>query len=355
VRKLKIGVVAPAWNAVPPERYGGIEWVVSLLADGLVAQGHEVALFASGGSVTRAELVSTFAEPPSYRLGESLPELEHTLAAWLQARDLDLISDHSGLVAAALTDLSPVPVCHTVHQPLSGERGRVYRQIARLSPRLRLISLSMNQRRPAPELPWLANCPNALDLDAYPFSERRGDYLLFVGRISPDKGAARAIEVAREVGAPLKIAGKMHDRLEREYFQREIAPHLGDGVEYLGEVSHEEKVRLLQRARCTLFPISWEEPFGLVMIESMACGTPVVATRFGAVPEVIGDTGEGGIVVDDVAGMAAAVAVADTIDPGSCRGYAEERFSERRMVRSYLDAFALLLEEQGGSHPRRVG
>jgi len=348
-------VVAPAWFAVPPERYGGIEWVVSLLADGLVDAGHEVVLFASGGSVTKAQLVSTFAEPPSYRIGQSMPDLEHTLTAWLHAGDFDLVNDHSGMLAAAMAGLSPVPVCHTVHGPLDGEPGRVYRQIARISPRLRLISLSMNQRRPAPDLPWLANCPNALDLDAYPFSERRGDYLLFLGRLSPDKGAARAIEVAQEVGAPLKIAGKMHDQLEREYFQREIAPHLGDDVEYLGEVSHEEKVRLLQRARCTLFPIAWEEPFGLVMIESMACGTPVVATRFGAVPEVIGDSGEGGIVVDHLAGMAAAVAVADTIDPATCRSYAESHFSERRMIRSYLDAFTLLLEEQGGSPPRRVG
>jgi glycosyltransferase involved in cell wall biosynthesis len=349
-------VVAPAWFAVPPERYGGIEWVVSLLADGLVDQGHEVVLFASGGSVTKAQLVSAFAEPPSYRIGQSMPDLEHTLTAWLRAADFDLVNDHSGMLAASMAGLCPVPVCHTVHGPLDGEPGRIYRQIARISPRLRLISLSMNQRLPAPDLPWLANCPNALDLDAYPFSDRRGDYLLFVGRLSPDKGAARAIQVAQEVGAPLKIAGKMHDPHEREYFQREIAPHLGDDVEYLGEVSHEEKVRLLQRARCTLFPIAWEEPFGLVMIESMACGTPVVGTRFGAVPEVIGDSGEGGIVVDDLAGMAAAVAVADTIDPATCRSYVEERFSERRMVRSYLDAFNLLLEEQGDdSRPRRVG
>ena len=355
VQRLRIGIVAPAWFAVPPERYGGIEWVVSLLADGLADHGHDVVLFASGGSVTRAELVSTFADPPSFRIGQVLPDLEHTLTAWLRAGDFDLVNDHSGLLAAAMAGLCPVPICHTVHGPLDGEPGRVYRQIARISPRLRLISLSMNQRRPAPDLPWLANCPNALDLDAYPFSDRRGDYLLFLGRLSPEKGAARAIQVARQVGARLKIAGKMHDVAEREYFQREVAPYLGDEVEYLGEVSHEEKVRLLQRARCTLFPIAWEEPFGLVMIESMACGTPVVATRRGAVPEVIGDGGAGGIVVDGVEGMAAAVAVADTIDPASCRTYAEEHFSERRMVRSYLDAYTILLDEQGGSRPRRVG
>jgi glycosyltransferase involved in cell wall biosynthesis len=355
-QRLKIGVVAPAWFAVPPERYGGIEWVVALLADGLVDEGHEVVLFASGGSVSKAELVSTFAEPPSYRIGQSIPELEHTLTAWHHAHDFDLVNDHSGLLAASLAALCPVPVCHTIHGPLDGEMGRVYRQVAELNPRLRYISLSMNQRRPAPELPWLYNCPNALDLDAYPFSARRGDYLLFLGRLSPDKGAARAIQVARESGSPLKIAGKMHDQVEREYFQREIAPYLGHDIEYLGEVSHEDKVRLLQRARCTLFPIAWEEPFGLVMIESMACGTPVVATRWGAVPEVIGDGGEGGIVVDDLEAMVGAVAAADEIDPAACRAYVEERFSERRMVRNYLEAFRLLLEEQGpAASPRRVG
>jgi glycosyltransferase involved in cell wall biosynthesis len=126
VQALKIGVVAPAWFAVPPERYGGIEWVVSLLADGLVDEGHEVVLFASGGSVTKAELVSTFAEPPSYRIGQSIPELEHTLTAWLHANDFDLINDHSGLLAASLAALCPVPVCHTIHGPLDGEMGRVY-------------------------------------------------------------------------------------------------------------------------------------------------------------------------------------------------------------------------------------
>jgi len=334
--------VAPPWFAVPPERYGGIEWIVSLLADGLVELGHDVTLFASGGSVTRSRLVSTFDDPPSYRIGRMLPDLEHTLTAWLGAADFDVLNDHSGQLAANMADLCPVAFCHTVHGPLSGEPGRVYEQIAAVNSRLQMISLSMNQRRPKPDLPWLANCPNALDLDAYPYLEERGDYLLFLGRMSADKGAARAIQVARALGAPLKLAGKMHDDAEREYFAREVSPHLRGDIEYLGEVSHEEKVRLLQRARCTLFPIDWEEPFGLVMIESMACGTPVVATRFGAVPEVIGD-GDGGIIVDDIADMPAAVAAADELSSEACRQYVETRFSERRMVRDYVTAYERLL------------
>jgi glycosyltransferase involved in cell wall biosynthesis len=160
--------------------------------------------------------------------------------------------------------------------------------------------------------------------------------------MSPDKGAHRAIEVAQAAGEPLKLAGKMQERLEEEYFDAAIRPHLGDDIEFLGEVSHDEKVDLLQNARVTLFPIKWEEPFGLVMIESMACGTPVIATRWGAVPEVIVD-GETGIIVGEHTEMAAAIPKADEIDPLACRRYVEERFSSERMVRDYEEAYARAL------------
>jgi glycosyltransferase involved in cell wall biosynthesis len=342
VNALRIAIVAPVWLPVPPERYGGIEWVVSLLADGLSELGHDVTLFAAGGSITRATLVTTTEEPQMASFGRTLPELEHTLEAWIQAPRFDLVNDHSGLLAAAMADLCPVPVCHTVHEPLTGHLGTTYRLIANANRRLQLISLSLKQREPAPELPWIANCPSALDLDAYPFSSRRGDYMLSLGRMSPEKGVAEAIAVAKRVGAPLKLAGKMHEMPEREYFASHVAPHLSDQIEYLGEVTHEEKVRLLQNARCTLFPIDWEEPFGLVMIESMACGTPVVALRRGAVPEVIAD-GESGIIVDDVSAFPAAIEAADRLDPGACRDWVETHFSDRRMVRRYLEAYAALL------------
>ena len=179
----------------------------------------------------------------------------------------------------------------------------MYASIARVAPQVGLISISMNQRKPKPDLPWIANCPNALDFSVYPCKPHRGDYLLFLGRMSPDKGAHRAIAVAMEAGLPLKLAGKMQDQKEIEYFDELVAPHLVGDIEYLGEVSHGEKVELLQNARATLFPIEWEEPFGLVMIESMACGTPVIATRWGAVPEVIED-GRSGIIVDSYREMA---------------------------------------------------
>jgi glycosyltransferase involved in cell wall biosynthesis len=340
--RLKIAIVAPPWLPVPPERYGGVEWVVSLLADRLAELGHDVTLYACGGSITQAKLVTTSDDANIARFGQLLPELEHALLAYRDAGRYDVISDHSGMVAAAMADLVERPVVHTVHSPLTDEPGRLYRLIAERNPRLRFISTSLKQREPAEDLPWIANCPSALDLDAYPFADRRGDYLLFLGRMSPEKGAARAIAVAREMGLPLKLAGKMHEADERAYFSREIAPHLSDRIEYLGEVAHEDKVRLLQRARCTLFPIDWEEPFGLVMLESMACGTPVVAMRRGAVSEVI-EPGASGVIVDRLEDFPGAVAQADQIEPASCRDHVETNFSEGRMVRSYLDAFAAVL------------
>ncbi len=230
------------------------------------------------------------------------------------------------------------PTIHTVHGPLDAIGGVVYEQIARVSPRVGLMSISMNQRKPKPSLPWVANCPNALDLGLYPFAPHSGDYLLFLGRMSPDKGAHRAIDVALESGLPLKLAGKKREPAEQAFFAEHVAPRLSPTIEYLGEVTHDEKVALLQEARATLFPIDWEEPFGLVMIESMACGTPVIATRYGAVPEVIED-GVSGIIVDDHHAMAAALERADQLDPAALRRFAEQHYSPERMVADYVAAY----------------
>src|SRR6186997_3656285 len=286
---MKIAVLSPVWFPVPPTRYGGIEWIVSLLAEGLVRAGHEVTLFASGDSSTEAELVSIFDEAPSEMIGITQFELRHALSCFERAGDFDVINDHSGPLGVVLGGVVDTPVVHTVHGPLGGEPGAVYEQIQRVAPEVGLISLSLNQRRPKPDLNWVANIPNALDLEHYPCHPHKGDYLLYLGRMNHEKGAHRAVAVAMELGLPLKLAGKAREPREQAYFEEFIEPHLGHGIEYLGEVNHGMKVELLQNARCTLFPIEWEEPFGLVMIESMACGTPVIATRHGAVPEVIGD------------------------------------------------------------------
>ena len=342
---MRIGLISPVWFPVPPTGYGGIEWIVWLLGDGLVDAGHDVTLFASGDSRTKAELVSVYDIAPSELIGTSIVELHHCLACYERAGDFDVINDHSGLPAAALGGAVATPVLHTVHGPLDSLGGVVYEQIARLAPQVGLISISLNQRKPKPDLPWVANCPNALNLALYPFDDARGDYLLFLGRMSPDKGAHRAIEVALAAGLPLKLAGKKREPAEEAFFAEHVAPHLSGDVEYLGEVTHEEKVALLQNARATLFPIDWEEPFGLVMIESMACGTPVIATRAGAVPEVI-EHGVSGIIVDDYRDMVAALAEADRLEPAALRCFAEEHYSPERMVADYVAAYSHAIQRQ---------
>jgi glycosyltransferase involved in cell wall biosynthesis len=343
---MKIAVLAPVWFAVPPTGYGGIEWVVSLLADGLVEQGHDVTLFASGDSRTKAKLAAVYPVAPSRQIGRTFWELHHALSCFERASDFDIINDHTGLLGAALGGTTATPLVHTVHGPLDDESGAMYEQIGRVAPEVGLISISMNQRKPKTDLNWIANCPNALDFSVYPCKPHRGDYLLFLGRMSPDKGAHRAVAVAMQAGLPLKLAGKLQETKEREYFHELVEPHLVDGIEYLGEVTHGEKVELLQNARATLFPIEWEEPFGLVMIESMACGTPVIATRWGAVPEVI-EHGRSGIIVDDYRQMAAALDDADELDPNELRRYVEEEFSPERMVGDYVRAYETALTAAG--------
>jgi glycosyltransferase involved in cell wall biosynthesis len=345
---MKIAILAPVWFPVPPSGYGGIEWVVWLLADGLAGAGHDVTLFAAGESRTKARLAYVYRRAPSEMIGRTEQDLRHALNCLSRQDEFELVNDHSGMLAAAIGGGGRVPMAHTVHGPLGGMPGEMYEQISRVAPNVGFISISMNQRRPDPDLNWIGNCPNALDFDLYPFGPESkkdgGDYLLFLGRMTADKGAHRAVRTAVETGLPLKLAGKMREPLEQQYFDEYVRPHLNSRIEYLGEVSHGEKVELLQHARATLFPINWEEPFGLVMIESMACGTPVVATRRGAVPEVI-EPGRGGVIVDDWRDAPRALEEATAIAPATCRAYAEEHFSPERMLSDYLQAYETLLAQ----------
>jgi hypothetical protein len=341
-RPLRVAILSPPWFPVPPTGYGGIEWIVALLADGLVAAGHEPTLFASGDSRTRARLRYVWEHAPSEWIGHTYWELRHALAAFARAGDFDVIHDHTGMLGLTLGGLVDTPVVHTVHGPLDGEPGEMYEQICSVVPDARLISISMNQRRPKPDLPWLANCPNSIEFSLYPVHPHPGDYLLFVGRMSPEKGCHRAVAVAAETGLPLKIAGKKREPLEEEYFRQFVAPHLSSQIEYLGEVTHGEKVELMQNARAVLFPISWEEPFGLVMVEAMACGTPVIATRWGAVPEVI-EPGVTGVIVDHYREIPSALDEADRLDPLEVRHRAEQRFAPERMVADYVRAYRAAL------------
>ncbi len=336
--RLRIALLCPVWFPVPPPGYGGIEAVVALLAEVLTGAGHDVTVFASGDSAPMARLSSIYPTAPSERIGESIVELRHVLACYERADTFDVISDHTGPVAAALSRFVECPVLHTVHGPLDGELGDAYEQVARVAPGLGLVSLSLSQRSPRPLLPWVANCPNAIDPSRYSCSLRRGDYLVFVGRMGHEKGCRHAIAAAKSVGLPLKIAAKCREPAERAYFAQYVEPQLGHDVEYVGEVGHDEKVELLRNARATLFPVDWEEPFGLVMIESLACGTPVVATRRGSVPAVL-EEGRTGVIVDDHEALPAAIADADRIDRAECRRAVEERFAPRSLLAAYTRAY----------------
>lgn len=335
---MRVALLAPPWFPVPPAAYGGIEAVVGLLAEGLVAAGVDVTLFASGDSVSAAELDAVHERAPSAEIGRTLPELAHVLRCLGRAADFDLVHDHTGPLAIALLAGHAVPAVHTVHGPLTGTPGRVYADALVRPSGVGLVSLSMRQRAPRPRLPWAGNVPNAIDLDRFECRTAKDDYLLFLGRMSEDKGAHHAIRVARAAGLPLRIAAKCREPEEIAYFEREIAPYLGADVEWLGEVGHAERRRLLAGARALLFPIGWEEPFGLVMVEAIASGTPVVATRRGAVPEVV-DDGVTGFVVGDVAEMPRAVRRVASLDPAELRAVAEARFSPARLVEDYLHVY----------------
>ncbi len=343
---MRIGLICPVWFPVPPEAYGGTERVVALLADGLVAAGHEVTLFASGDSHSRARLESVFATAPSEWIGHTYWELQHAVHAFRRAPEFDVVHDHTGLLGLTLGGLIDIPFCHTVHGPLDGPPGVLYEHVLSLAPNAKLISISLNQRAPKPDLPWVANCANALDLSMYPFRRKSGgDYLAFLGRMSPDKGAHRAVTVALETGLPLKIAAKCREPAEIRYFDEFVRPHLGGSIEYVGELGHADKVELLMEARALISPIDWEEPFGLMMIEAMACGTPVISTRRGAAPEII-EHGRTGVLVDHYREMEnpEVLEITDKLDPAVLRREVEERFSPEHMVADYVAAYEATIE-----------
>jgi glycosyltransferase involved in cell wall biosynthesis len=341
---VRVALFSPVWFPVPPARYGGIEAIVHLLADGLVDAGVDVTLFASGDSETKAPLVSAFDTAPSEYIGHTYWELQHQLP-FLELRDeFDIVHDHSGLLGLTVFGLTSCPTLHTVHGPLTGEPGEVYERVCAAVDGIGLVSLTLNQRRPHPGLPWIANVNNAIDVSRYPCDRDPGEGLLFLGRMSPDKGAHRAIQIARRVGRPLKIAAKCREPGEIAYFEEHVEPHLDDTIEYVGEVDHEVKCTLLAEAHALVVPIEWEEPFGLVMIEALACGTPVIAMRRGSVPEILHHE-RTAFIADDLAGMVAAVDRAVELDPAVLRGSAEEHFSVERMVDAYIAAYEAMAEE----------
>lgn len=335
---VRIAVIAPPWAPVPPTLYGGIEQAVDAEARGLAAAGHEVLLFTTGDSTCPVPRQWLLPVAEGERMGVAVPEVRHVLAAYQAAEGYDVIHDHTVVgpaLASRWATAGLPPVVTTIHGPLDGELADLYRRVGAT---VGLVAISHAQTRPAPDLPVARVIHHGVAAAEFPDGDGSGGYVLFLGRMSPDKGAHRAIAAAVKAGATLVLAGKVRERPEKEYFEQEVAPHLSDTVRFVGEVPHEEKLRLLAGARATLFPIRWNEPFGLVMIESLACGTPVLAYPEGAAPEVIAD-GSTGFLIDGEAELADAIASAGQIDRRACRAAVEGYFSVERMIGEHLELF----------------
>jgi glycosyltransferase involved in cell wall biosynthesis len=335
---VRIAEIAPPWYPVPPTGYGGIELVVGLLADGLVARGHDVTMFASGGSQSKAELVSPLIDAPDPALlGNTWFETFHGLSSYLDAGRFDVVHDHSGIVGPALGALlgGRPPVVHTLHGPWTEPARRLY---GLLEGRVHLVAISEAQRTECPELAYAGVVHNGVDLAAYPFTEDKDDFLVYIGRSNPDKGPADAVELAKRVGLPLAMIVKKTEPAEQVYWNDVVAPRLTDDVEVLEQVPHEVKTDLLGRARALVFPIRWSEPFGLVMVEAMACGTPVVASPFGAAMELV-EEGVTGYLRESVDDLVDAVGRVGSCSPAACRERVARYFSADAMVDGYERLF----------------
>jgi glycosyltransferase involved in cell wall biosynthesis len=335
---MRIAQIAPPWFTVPPSGYGGIELVVSLLTENLVERGHDVTLFASAGSTTTAALVSPLDAPDPALLGNVWYEVSHALSAYLDAIEtFDVIHDHSGIVGpalGALLDGGP-PVVHTLHGPWT-EPGRRYYRL--LQDRVHLVAISEAQRSDFPELRYAATVHNGIDPESYPYREDKDEYLVYIGRATPDKGPVQAIEVARQAKMPLKMLVKRNEPFEIAYWDEAVAPKLHDEVEVFERVSHDVKAEMLSRARAMVFPIQWPEPFGLVMIEAMACGTPVLACPRGAATEIV-DDGSTGFLRSSVDELVETVRRVGECSSSACRAWVANRFSTDAMVSGYERVF----------------
>lgn len=346
--KMRIAQIAPLFESVPPKLYGGTERVVHALVEELVRRGHEVTLFASGDSETSAKLVPIVGR--ALRLDkevlDTLPyQVLQLTKAFSKASEFDLIHSHVDYLAFPFARFIETPMVTTLHGRLDLlDLQALYDEFTDMP----LVSISNNQRRPLPQGNWLATVYNGIEMEHFKFERRRGDYLAFLGRISPEKRVDKAIEVARRTGIPLKIAAKV-DKVDRDYYEALIKPLIEPPlIEYLGEIAEHEKSEFLGKAYALIFPVDWPEPFGLAMAEAMACGTPVIARRVGSIPEIVVD-GRTGFICDSVEEMILATRRIPDLNPQWCREHVESHFSAQAMATGYEAAYRLLLE-----HPERA-
>ncbi len=336
---MRVGMLAPPWVPVPPMLYGGTEAVIDDLSRGLTTMGHEVLLFtveASTCPVARRWHFPRAVEP----MGTTTEELAHVLAGYAALADADVIHDHTmigPLVAAGMDQLPPIVV--TNHSCYTRETRLIYQEIAHTAD---IVAISNSQRDSAAEVPTAAVIHHGIDLNKQPYGDGAGGFLLFIGRMSPDKGVDRAIRIARAAGRQLVVVSKMQSDAELSYYERTVRPLLGGDIDFRGEVTTDAKVTLLGSATALINPISWPEPFGLVMAEALACGTPVLAFPNGAAPEIV-DDGKTGFLCADESEMVAAVNRVVSIDRRACRAVAEQRFSMARMAADYARLYERIL------------
>ena len=338
-QSMRIALIAPPWTPIPPPLYGGIELVVDQMARGLLAAGHDVTLFTTGDSTCPVPKMWALEHAEGMRIGMAVPELRHVIHAYGAVADHDVVHDHTVMGPFYSERFPGLPVVTTIHGPFNDELTDLY---SALGTRVPIIAISHAQQEAAPDVPIRRVIHHGLDASAFPIGDGSGDadgeYLVFLGRMAADKGAHRAIAIARAAGYRLLMAAKMREPWERAYFERQVEPLLGPDAVYLGEVPHERKVELLAGARAMLFPIRWNEPFGMVMLEAMACGTPVLAFREGAAPEVI-DDGTTGYLCDDDEAMVEALGHLDGLRRQDCRAAVEGYFSTERMVAEHLELY----------------
>ncbi len=343
---MKIALLAPFEERVPPRKYGGTENVVYVLAEELHKMGHDVTVFASGDSTLSARVIPIVPTaigsglPKRIREAKTYQALVKVLQ-YLEKEKFDILHNHIGWQALNFKDMFKLPFLSTIHLPLGAKEWNIEHEMFKEFGDTPLVSISDDQRTPLPDLNYIETVYHGMQVERFPFIKRAGHYLAFLGRLSPVKGPLEAIHIAKKTGHKLMIGAKIND-FERDFYEKEIKPHIdGEQIVYLGELNFKDKLNLLKNAKALLSPIKWSEPFGLVNTEAMACGTPVIGSNIGSLPELIVD-GKTGFICDTVDEMCKRVHQLDSINRAACREHIEENFSSERMAQQYLRLYRKL-------------
>lgn len=342
---MRIALIAPPWVSVPPRAYGGTEGVLDTLARGLDRAGHDLLLFTTGDSTCEVPRASVLSQAAGVGNGGAATELYHVIHAYRAAIDAkaDIVHDHTLAGPVYADRFEHLQVVTTNHGPFQSELGDYYRVIAAGTP---VIAISHHQASTATEIPIAAVIHHGVDPERFPVGDGQGGYAAFLGRMSPQKGIPAAVRAARHADIPLRIAAKMSEPAEVLYFERIVRPLLGGDIEFVGEVGGADKSTLLGDAVCLLNPIDWPEPFGMVMVEALACGTPVVATPMGAAPEIV-EHGVTGFVCSGEDNLASAIAASAGLDRNECRRAVTGRFSADRMVADHVALYEKVVGSGG--------